>query len=198
MKTSKIIMITVVSLFLGLFVASTILGSIVGTRNGLIEMQEAVYQAQADVQTILQTRSELIPNLVATVKSYTKHEEGVYAAIADARAALNSGIDSGDINQMYEANFKLDSAIRNLLVIVESYPDLKASEQYTALMDSITGIENKLRYFRNQYNEVATHYNTEIRKFPASIIAKMEGLERVKLFEASPEAQNAPLVDFSN
>lgn len=170
--------------------------SVMGTYNGLVSKQEDVNLAQSQVETMLQRRADLIPNLVATVKGYTKHEEQVFADIANARAALNTSIKSGDIEGMDTANKELDSTLSRLLVVVENYPTLTADKQYISLMDQLEGSENRIAIARENYNEVATKYNKSIRTFPTNIFAGMFGFEKAKVFQADEGAQQVPTVNF--
>ncbi len=182
-------------LFIGLGIAALVviilIVSMISTYNGLVEKQEAVKTAEAQVQTYLQRRADLIPNLVATVKGYAAHEEEVYTALADARTKLNSATTT---QEYADANAELDSALSRLLVIVESYPELKTDETYRGLMDQLEGTENRIATARKDYNEIVTVYNTAIKKFPTVIFAKMFGFEEATRFEASVEAQTAPSV----
>lgn len=168
-------------------------GSIVSSYNGLVEKQENVDNADAQIQVYLQRRADLIPNLVNTVKGYATHEEDVYTALADARAKLNS---ASNPEEYTEANANFESALSRLLVVVENYPELKADKNFIALQDELAGTENRLSTARKDYNDIATDYNTTIKKFPNVIIASMFGFEKAELFEASSESQNAPTVDF--
>ena len=168
-------------------------GSIVSSYNSLVDERETVTNAQANIQTMLQRRADLIPNLVNTVKGYAAHEEEVYTAIADARSKLSGATT---VDEMEKANSELDSAISRLLVVVENYPELKADTQFINLQDELAGSENRISVARKDYNDVAKAYNTHIKKFPASIIASMFNFEQAEYFEASSEAQTAPSVNF--
>ncbi len=170
-----------------------LIASISGTYNSLVEGQAEVDAKFAQVQTVLQRRSDLIPNLVATVKGYAAHEEEVYTAIADARAAL-SGAKTAE--EAAEANGALDSAISRLLVVVENYPDLKASANFVALQDELAGAENRISTERGRYNEAVKAYNTAIKKFPKNIFAGIFGFEAAEYFEADDDAQKVPEVNF--
>lgn len=167
-----------------------------GTRNSLISLRENVYAQQSNVETTLQRRSDLIPNLVATVKGYAKHEETVFTEIAEARAQLAGSINSQDIEGMKEANDALDSALGRLLAISESYPELKASEQFIALQDELAGTENRITVARQDYNSVVRKYNTKIQMFPTSVVANSMGLTPMAYFEASQTAHTVPNVSF--
>jgi len=146
-----------------------------GTRNSLVSLKEDVEMQQSQIETTLQRRSDLIPNLVATVKGYANHEEEVFTEIADARSKLAGSIESGDMKSISEANNALDSALGRLLAISENYPDLKASEQFIALQDELAGTENRIAVARQHYNEKLNTYNTTVQRFPTSIVAGMSG-----------------------
>ena len=192
MKNKKLWIILAVVAVVAILIFA-IIASLVGTYNGLVEKQAEVDQKFAQVQTVLQRRSDLIPNLVSTVKGYAAHEESVYTAIADARAAL-SGAKTPE--ELSEANGELDSAISRLLVVVENYPDLKASANFTALQDELAGAENRISTERGRYNEAVKEYNTAIKKFPNNIFAGMFGFTAADYFEADEGAQKVPEVNF--
>lgn len=187
MKKGLVVIIAIVA------VIAIIGGSLVSSYNGLVEKQANVENADAQIQVQLQRRADLIPNLVNTVKAYASHEEDVYTALADARAKLNS---ASNPEEYKEATDSFDSALSRLLVVVENYPELKADKNFIALQDQLEGTENRLATARKDYNDVATDYNTTIKKFPTVIIAGIFGFEKVDLFEASSESQTAPTVNF--
>ena len=170
-----------------------IIGSLVGTYNGLVDKQAEVTNAEAQIQTQLQRRADLIPNLVSTVKGYAAHETEVYTALADARAKLNSASNAEEYTDAIES---YDSALSRLLVVVENYPELKANENFIYLQDELSGTENRVAVARKDYNDAATEYNKSIKKFPTVIFAGMFGFDEVDLFEASADAQDAPEVNF--
>ena len=151
---------------------------------------------QSQIETTLQRRSDLIPNLVATVNGYANHEEEVFTEIADARSKLAGSIESGDMKSISEANNALDSALGRLLAISENYPDLKASEQFIALQDELAGTENRIAVARQHYNEKLNTYNTTVQRFPTSIVAGMSGYYPMQYFEADESAKKVPKVDF--
>lgn len=167
-----------------------------GTRNSLVSLKEDVEMQQSQIETTLQRRSDLIPNLVATVKGYATHEEEVFTEIADARSKLAGSIESGDIESISEANNALDSALGRLLAISENYPDLKASEQFIALQDELAGTENRIAVARQYYNEKVKTYNTTVQKFPTSIVAGISGYYPMQYFEADESAKEVPEVNF--
>lgn len=167
-----------------------------GTQNSLVSLKEDVEMQQSQIETTLQRRSDLIPNLVATVKGYATHEEKVFTEIADARSKLAGSIESGDMESIIEANNALDSALGRLLAISENYPDLKASEQFIALQDELAGTENRIAVARQYYNEKVRTYNTTVQSFPTSIVAGMTGYYPMQYFEADESAKEVPEVNF--
>lgn len=168
-----------------------------GTRNSLVSMKEDVEMQQSQIETTLQRRSDLIPNLVATVKGYASHEEAVFTQVAEARAKLAGSIETGDLENISEANTALDSALGRLLAISESYPELKASEQFIALQDELAGTENRISVARQHYNEAVRTYNTAVQRFPTSMVASMSGYYPMPYFEAAEGAKEVPVVDFN-
>ena len=149
-----------------------------------------------------QRRADLVPNLVATVKGYAAHEQGTLIAVIEARAKATSIIvdpselDPEDIAKFQAAQDQLSGALSRLLVTVEQYPDLKASENFLALQSQLEGTENRITVERQKFNEAARNYNQYIRKFPRNIIASMFDFEKVGYFKAQAGAEVAPKVEF--
>src|SRR5208283_4951765 len=147
-----------------------------------------------DVDVQLERRADLIPNLVATVKGFTKEESSVFTEIAQARDGLMNAQTPAD---KIAANGQLDSALAKVLVITENYPQLRSSDQFMRLQDELAGTENRIAVARKRYNEALQDYNTYILQFPNSIWAGMLGFHQNNArFEASPGAQNVPAVNF--
>ena len=188
-------LITILAIILAIIVLIVTWG--ITTSNNLMTLREDVKMQQSQVETTLQRRSDLIPNLVNTVKGYATHEEEVFTEIADARSKLAGSIESGDLDSISKSNSELDSALSRLLAITENYPDLKASEQFTALQDELAGTENRINVARQHYNEKVMTYNTSVQRFPTSIIAGIFGYSPAEYFEASEEAQKVPEVNFN-
>ena len=170
-----------------------VVGGFISTNNKLVDKQENVAEKQAQIETYLQRRADLIPNLVSTVKGYAAHEDDVYTALADARAKLNS---ASNAEEYTEANESFESALSRLLVVVENYPELKANENFIYLQDELSGSESRISTARKDYNEAVSDYNKSIKKFPTRIFAGMLGFEEAEYFEATDDAQNAPVVNF--
>ena len=168
-------------------------GSACGTYNTLTDKQVLVKQKWADTDALLQSRADLIPNLVNTVRGYAKHEEKVFSDIADARSRL-LGAQTPD--EKGEANAQLSSALGRLLVLTENYPDLKASEQFKMLQVQLEGTERRIAVARQDYNSVVADYNRTRQKFPTVITASMLGFGPEQEFKADPGSREAPKVDF--
>ena len=161
--------------------------------NKFVSQEEAVKAQWAQVQNQLQRRNDLIPNLVETVKGYATHEETVFKEIADSRSKLAGATTPAD--QIAAAN-QQSAALGRLLVIVENYPNLKANEQFNRLMDELSGTENRLATERMRYNERIQEFNTQRRRFPSNMTAKVFGFKEYPYFTAPPEAQAVPKVNF--
>ena len=171
------------------------IGWSISVRNNLIAMEEEINSAWAEIDNQLQRRADLIPNLVNTVKGYAAHEEEVFTKIADARAKLAG---AGSVEEKAEGYEEMQSALSRLLVVVEQYPDLKANQNFTRLMDELAGTENRIAVARKRYNDTVRRFNTKIRMFPTSVIAGNLGLEKQPYFEISEAARETPEVDFGN
>ncbi len=172
--------------------------SCVGTYNSLVNLEEDVNKASAEVQNQMQRRAELIPDLVATVKNYTKHEEKIYEDIANARAALTESFKTGNPSEISEANSQLTTKVNSLLAIAENYPTLTAGEQYTSLMDQLEGSVNRITVARGNYNDLVAKYNKKVRNFPGSILASMFGFEQLEQYKADESASKINMVDFGD
>ena len=183
---------------LGILLAIILLGgcSVVGTYNGLVSEQTKVEQAQADVATALQRRSDLIGNLVESVKGQMNHETEVFTKIAEARAKIGNGSVTSKENQ--EAQGELSSAISRLISLTENYPELKSNQNVEQLMVELAGSENRIFVARKDYNQVATEYNQKLRSFPTVLFANMMNFKEAEIFKESEEAKTAPKVDFGN
>ncbi len=192
MKKNKKILLAVVAAILVAVII--VISAFVSGYNSLVEKNEAVESAQAQVATQLQRRADLIPNFVASVKGYTDYEQSTYTAVTEARAAVSK---AGSVEAQQQAGEQLDRAIDIWVnAVTEAYPDLKANTQYTALTDELAGTENRIATARRDYNNVAQEYNTSIRKFPKNILASMFGFEKADYFENDDSASQVPEVSF--
>src|SRR5678810_284875 len=167
--------------------------------NRFVGQEEAIKTQWAQVENQLQRRNDLVPNLVETVKGYAQQERDVFGQIADARAKL-SGAQSAapgvPTEQKIQAANEQSTALNRLLVVVENYPQLRSNESFNRLMDELSGTENRIAVARMRYNEKVQEYNTSRRSFPANVTASIFGFKEYPLFNAPPEAERAPRVDF--
>ena len=166
--------------------------------NRIQQLDEQASAAQGQIEVQLQRRADLIPNLVNTVKGYAQHESDVFTQVAQARSGVLGAVQSHDPQQMANANAQLTTALGRLIAVAEAYPQLKADQQFTRLMDELSGTENRIAVARNDYNSAAQEYNTYIRQFPQALTAKVTGAKPRNYFTVTtPGAREAPTVDFS-
>ena len=174
----------------------------VGVYNGLVSAEEQVESAWAQVENQYQRRADLVPNLVATVKGYAAHEQETLEGVIEARAkATQITIDPANATADQLAAFQaaqgeLSQALGRLLAVAESYPDLKANENFRDLQQQLEGTENRIAVARQLFNDEARNFNTKVRRFPNNIIASMCGFEKKPYFEAEEGARTAPKVEF--
>ena len=165
--------------------------------NKLVTLRNKVKNAFSQIKIQLQRRFDLIPNLVETVKGYTKHENEIFSEFAKARSLYDRAKAGSDVKGMAEADKGLSGALGKLLVVTEQYPELKANVNFSRLMDELTNTESKVAYSRQFYNDVAQKYNIEVEKFPGNIIANLFNFDAVEYFEVeSEEVNKAPKVEF--
>lgn len=173
-----------------------------GAYNSMVTAEEGVSAAWSQVENVYQRRSDLIPNLVATVKGYAEHESSTLEGVVEARSkATQVTVDPEKLTpealaKFTEAQGELSSALGRLLLLKENYPDLKANQNFSELQAQLEGTENRIATERMKFNETAKAYNTLIRKFPANIVASMFGFEKKGYFEAAEGAEKAPVVEF--
>lgn len=188
MKKSTIVIIVVVVILVA------IIAGLVSNYNGVVSLSEEVDNKFATIDTMLQRRADLIPNLVNTVKGYTNQEQAVIDSVTDARAKL-AGANS--VGEKANADQELSTALSNLLVIVENYPDLKSSQNFINLSDELAGTENRIATARKDYNDAVKEYNTKIKRFPTNIVSGMFGYGEKEYFQASEGSEEVPTVDFN-
>lgn len=170
--------------------------------NKMVELRESVDAQWAQVENVHQRRADLIPNLVSTVKGYAMHEQETLESVVEARSkATDVNLSVDEINeqtlkQFQQAQEGLSSALSRLMVVVESYPDLKANQNFLDLQAQLEGTENRISVERNKFNEATRSYNTVISKFPRNLIAMIFSFERKPYFEADEAAQKVPEVQF--
>lgn len=182
-------------LWIGIPVAIILLGVLwyVGIYNSLIRLNEQVNNKWAQVETQYQRRVDLIPNLVNTVKGATNFEQKTLEDITNARSQWQAAINP---DQKVQAANNIESALARLLVVVENYPQLKATQNYLALQDELANTENKVAVERQRYNDAVRDFNARIKTFPSSIVARNLGYTDKTYFQAKAGAENAPNVNF--
>lgn len=167
---------------------------IIPSYNKLVSMNEEVDSSWSQVENVLKRRSDLIPNLVNTVKGYASHEQEVFTEVTKARSGIETA--SGP-EEMAAANDQLTSALSRLNVVVERYPELKADKNFAQLMDELSGTENRIATERKRYNDAVQKYNTQIKRFPTSIMAGIFNFDEREYFKVSEQDKENPVVDFS-
>ncbi len=192
MKTAIIVILVLIVVAGGWFVQ---------TRNQFVSLEENVKQSWSQVENVYQRRLDLVPNLVATVQGYASHEKDTFIAVTEARARAGQAMpkaleDPQAFAKFQEAQGALSSALSRLMVVVEKYPELKANENFLDLQRQLEGTENRIAVERRRFSEAAQQYNTRIRYFPGSFIASLSGFVPKNYFAASPEAAQAPKVQF--
>ena len=162
--------------------------------NSIVSRDEAIDASWAQVETVLQRRYDLIPNLVNTVKGFAKQEKEVLTEVTSLRSQWAK---AGSVAEKARAATGLEAALGRLMVISERYPELKSNQNFLRLQDELAGTENRVSVERRRYNEAVRKYNTIVRKLPGKIIADFAGFEeRDVYFEAVSDAASAPVVDF--
>lgn len=173
-----------------------------GKYNNAVDKQEQARKTWADVESSYQRRNDLIPNLVNTVKGAADFEQTTLTQVIEARAKATSvNVDAENMTQeqmqqFQQAQSQVSSALSRLLVTVERYPELKATQNFQQLQSQLEGTENRINVARNRYNETVTEYNRYIRQFPNNIIVGMYGFDRMPVYEADAGSEDAPDVEF--
>ncbi|MBN2618932.1 MAG: LemA family protein [Spirochaetales bacterium] len=170
----------------------------------MVILDEGVKEKWSQVENVYQRRSDLIPNLVATVKGYAKHEENTFTQLAEARSKAGGTFNISEevlndpalFEKFQEAQSSLGGALQRLMMITENYPELKANESFLSLQSELEGTENRITVERMRFNEAAKGYNTYIRTFPNNLMANMFGFSQRPYFKAVSGAEVAPTVDF--
>ena len=194
MKGKVWIVVLIVVVVLGMWMGSTY--------NKLVKAEEKVNSAWAQVENVYQRRADLIPNLVNTVKGAADFEQSTLTSVIEARAAATQvkispeNLTAESLTQFEQAQGQVSSALGRLMVTVERYPDLKATQNFQELQAQLEGTENRISVERKNFNEVVQVYNTRLRRFPTNLMAGMFGFEKKPYFAAQPGAETAPEVNF--
>lgn len=174
-----------------------LIGSLISCYNNLVALRNKVRNGLSQIDVQLQRRFDLIPNLVETVKGYTKHENEIFSEFAKARSLYDRAKAGSDVKEMAAADKGLSSALGKLMVVTEQYPELKANTNYQSLMKELTDTESKVAFSRQFYNDIVQKYNDKVEMFPSNIVANMFKFELAQFFEVTNEAaKEAPKVQF--
>lgn len=184
MSTGLIVFIVLIVLAIGFFVTNY---------NSMVDKSETVDAKFSDIDTQLQRRADLIPNLVSTVKGIMSHEQEAIEKVTDARTKL---VNAKSVSEKANADNELTQALNNFLVVVEAYPDLKANTNFLNLMDELAGTENRIATARKNYNDAVKDYNSYIKKMPNSIVAGMFNFNEKEYFKATEGSDEVPKVNF--
>lgn len=166
---------------------------VIGVYNKLINARNKVENQFSQVDIQLKRRADLIPNLVETVKGYAKHEEETFTSVIEAR---NKAVNAGSVNEKIEANNELSGALNKLFALAESYPELKANENFLALQNDLKDTEDKITYARQFYNDSAMSFNNLVQMFPSNIVAGMFGFKKFEYFKIDEKEKEVPKVKF--
>ena len=165
--------------------------------NGLVQLRTHAQESWSQIDVQLQRRNDLIPNLVSTVKGYSKYEGGVLTKVTQLRSELNDVSDSDHAKKMAVSN-ELSGTLKSLFAVAENYPDLKASTEYQQLMEELSNTENKIAYSRQLYNTTVATLNARVQSFPANIVAKIQGFTQMDYLKVPEEDKSVPKVNFDN
>ena len=193
----------VIGLIVLAVVAAVVVGWGVGINNQLVQLEQNVNEKWAQVQNVYQRRADLIPNLVETVKGFAAQERTVLEEVTRARASASSVQltpealnDPKALERFQAVQGQLSGALSRLLVTVERYPELKSNQNFLALQSQLEGTENRIAVERRRFNEAVREYNTRLRLFPGSLVARVAGFQPKSFFEAAPDAATPPKVKF--
>lgn len=203
MKTAAVAGVALVGLVLA---AAVVVGLwVMGVYNNLVTLNQGVKAQWSQVENVYQRRADLVPNLVATVKGYATHERETFRLVTEARSRVgqvNVNVKPGEqlnaaaVQQFMQAQDGLSNALSRLMVVMEKYPDLKASELFRDLQTQLEGTENRIAVERRNFNEAAQVYNTTLKRFPGNLVANHLGFTETPYFEAEKGAKTAPKVAF--
>ena len=188
---------TDLAIYLGLAIfVLIIVGWFFGTWNRLVRLEKDVDRAWSNIDTLLQQRYDMIPNMVKIVKGYADHEKEIFGELADARNIFAAASSSGDVSGVMAAESMLSQAMPKLLALSEAYPDLKSNTNFLSLQDDYKEIEDSVTDQRQLYNSSATNFNTAIEIIPDSIVASLKGCKERVLYEAAQAARGSVSIEF--
>ena len=188
---------TTIAIYLGLAIFALILvGWFFSTWNRLVRLEKDVGRAWANIDTLLQQRYDMVPNMVNIVKGYADHEKEIFGELTEARKTFAAASSSGDVSGVMAAESMLSQAMPKLLALSEAYPDLKANTNFLSLQDDYKEIEDSVTDQRQLYNSSATNFNTAIEIIPDSIVASLKGCRERVLYEADQAARGSVSIEF--
>lgn len=183
-----------IGLIITLVIVGVIILWLVLAYNSFVRLKNEVKNAWAQIDVQLKRRTDLIPNLINTVKGYAKHEKGVFESVTKARSAI---MDAGDdVKAVAAGENMMTSALKSLFAVSEAYPDLKANENFMQMQEELSGTENKIAATRQFYNDSVMEYNTKRESFPSNIVAGMFNFKEMDLFEIEESEKAVPKVEF--
>ena len=204
MKTKNLVLLVIVCVVLA---GAVIVASVgVSIYNGIVRNEEALQAAWSQVENVYQRRLDVVPNLVETVKGYAEHEQETFVQMAEARGAAADQLktfkskppaDQGAMKTFEDSQAQLGSSILSLWAVVESYPELKASDSFLVLQAQLEGTENRIAVERNRFNEATRAYNVGVRVFPRNLVASLGGFQARPYFKSKPNAEERIRVDFT-
>jgi len=181
-------------IIIGLVIVGAIVLFLIGIYNGLVRLRQQVKNAWSQIDVQLKRRYDLIPNLVETVKGYAKHEKETLERVIQAR---NAAVSAAGVQAQAQAENMLTGALRQLFALSESYPDLKANQNFLALQEELSTTENRISFARQHYNDSVASFNTKVQSFPNNVVAGLFGFKEEEYFEIEePAAREAPKVQF--
>lgn len=170
--------------------------SLMWAQRSAMKLEEDISLKEVQIETVLQHKADLIPNLVTIVKEYEKHEKEIFTAVDNARTNLVKSIGKRDLSAMHLSNAELTDALSNLIAISEDYPELKSNQQFIALIDELAGTENRITIARQNYNEAVSKYNLRIKRFPENILLSLIDFTPIEYFKVADESKEAPAISF--
>ena len=182
-----------IGLYIGLGVLGLLIIITIAIYNRLVVLRNRIENAWAQIDVQLKRRTDLVPNLIETVKGYVKHERGTLEAVTQARAAVVKG---GSVGTQAQANNVLTDALKSVFAVAEAYPDLKANQNFLLLQEELSGIENKIAYARQFYNDSVLSMNQATQVFPSNVIAGMFGFKEHEYFETQGTEREPVKVQF--
>lgn len=182
-----------IGMIIGIIILVVLIAFVIATYNELVRLRNGVKNSFAQIETQLQRRFDMIPNLVEIVKGYAEHEKELLEHVAQSRSGY---ISAGSVEEKLAMNTQLTSELSTLFAVTENYPQLKANQNFVKLQEELSETEEKIAYSRQFYNDAVTIYHNKCQMFPGNIVASIFSFEEETLFDAQKDAQNAPKIQF--